>query len=110
MNLVEYIQPDYLLCELPIKTGGMDDNRLWVYCRRALSLIEFVDVTNVLETNIEGTRFYYGSECYLAAWVQNNCAATDHDSDTVMRAAWDFLKNYIAWEDGQVLGGSMRAN
>lgn len=106
MNLFEYTQPEYLFCEIPIKDGGPNDHRVWVYCRMALSLIEFVDVTDVIDHNFDMTyTFDYGVERYLGVFVQNNCSITNKSPDIVMSEAWAFLKSYFEYEDRNLLSG-----
>ncbi|MBF03240.1 MAG: hypothetical protein CMP76_08085 [Flavobacterium sp.] len=41
---IEFFQPEFFLCEIPIKNNTFHDHRLWVYHRLSLSLIEFVNV------------------------------------------------------------------
>lgn len=106
MQKNDFQQPDFLLCELPIKDNSFNDNRLWVYCRLSLSLIEFVNVDDFKDFQFEGKQqlFQYENktgfvENWVAVYVQNNCDATDNNDNENLKNAWNFIKNYFIWED-----------
>jgi len=56
MPKFNFTQPKFLLCEIPIKNGSQNDNRLWVYHRLSLSLIEFVNVDDYKDFQFKGTQ------------------------------------------------------
>lgn len=100
---LDFTQPDFLFCELPIKDGSMNDGRLWIYHRLSLSLIEFICVNDFTDFEFEGKQelFLYDDEEWFGVYVQNNCEATGSNADEVIRRAWDFLEKYFKWEDNQ---------
>lgn len=106
MQKFNFSQPDFLLCEIPVKDGTLNDNRLWVYHRLSLSLIEFVNVDDFKDFQFKGTqeRFEYENingliENWFGIFVQNNCEATDNNPNQILQNAWEFLKDYFNWED-----------
>ena len=101
MKKQEYIQPDFLLAEIAVKDGTPNDQRLWVYHRLSLSLIKFINVNGVDDFRFEGTQevFLYGDEEWIGVYVQNNAAVTNNDEMAVLRAAWDYFRTYLVWED-----------
>lgn len=106
MEKLDFIQPEFLLCEIPIKNNTFNDNRLWVYHRLSLSLIEFINVDEFKDFQFKNVadRFEYENstgfvENYFAVFVQNNCEATDQNEKEVLKNAWSFLKNYFDWEE-----------
>lgn len=96
-----YTQPEFFFCEIPIKDGSQNDDRIWIYHRLSLSLIEFVNVDNFVDFQFQGIqdRFEYLDENWFGVFVQNNCEATDHKPYEVLKKAWRFLENYFIWED-----------
>lgn len=109
MEKLDFIQPEFLLCEIPIKNDTFNDNRLWVYHRLSLSLIEFVNVDDFTDFQFKNVadRFEYENsegfmENYFAVFVQNNCDATDQNEKEVLKNSWEFLKNYFIWEDRNI--------
>lgn len=109
MSLIEYTQPEFLLCELPIKDGSFNDDRLWIYHRLSLSLIEFVCLNDIQNENFEGLNkdfIYFGNdevdpEAWKGVFVQNNTELFELDAIEVMDKAWKFLEDYLKWEDSQ---------
>ncbi len=109
MEKFNYIQPDYLFCELPIKDNTFNDNRIWIYCRLSLSLVEFVNVDDFKDIEFKGKQqlFQYENnmgfvENYFAIYVQNNCEAMQTNEDENLKNAWKFLQNYFIWEDNNL--------
>lgn len=110
MELVELIQPEFLLCELPIKDGSSNDDRIWVYHRLSLSLIEFVCLDEILMSNFKGLsrNFNYiehekaKPEVWKGIFVQNNTSFVDLEAIEVMDKAWRFLEDYLKWEYAQI--------
>lgn len=100
----EFVQPDFFLCEIPIKDGSFNDHRLWVYHRPSLSLIEFIEVSKFKNFEFEGKQelFLYQDEEWFGVFVQNNCNALDQNPDDVLKNAWVFLSQYLAWEDRNI--------
>lgn len=104
MEKFEYTQPEFLFCEIPIKDGSQHDQRIWIYHRLSLSLIEFVNVDNFKDFQFDGKqeRFEYLDENWFGIYVQNNCEATDNNEKEVMKKAWRYLENYLIWEDSNI--------
>jgi hypothetical protein len=100
----DYKQPDFLLCEIPIKDGSFNDNRIWIYHRLSLSLIELVLVNNLSDFQFQGKQelFLYEDEEWFGVFVQNNCAVTDHNETIVLQDAWAFYERYLIWEDSHL--------
>lgn len=101
--------PDFLFCELPIKDGSINDDRIWVYSTKSLSLIEFVNVDGFIDFELKNVadRFEYEHsdgiiENWFAVFVQNNCVITDNDPKIILKKAWQFLKDYFSWEDKNI--------
>ena len=103
MKKFDFIKPEFLMCEIPIKDGSENDDRLWVYHLDSLSLIEFIYVDDFADFSFIGKqdRFEYLGENWFGVFVQNNCEATDHNADKVLKAAWKYLEDYFVWEDSQ---------
>ena len=109
MQLSEYIQPEYLFCEIEPKDGTFNDHRIWIYHRPSLSLIEFIYLNDIDDFHFEGLQkdyIYQGleendPEAYKGVFVQNNCEITDNDPIQVIDGAWKYLENYFKWEDQQ---------
>ena len=97
----DYITPNFLLCEIPIKDNTFHDKRLWVYCVKQLSLIEFININNLKNFQFKGKQDYfeYKNEFYFAVYVQNNCEITNTNEDELLKKAWNFLKDYLEWKD-----------
>lgn len=99
----EFNTPEYLFCELPIKDGTLNDSRVWVYCPRALTLIEMIALDDLGVHNLQiNQERKYRSETWGIAVVQNNCEATGADVGEIIDGAWDFFCKYIEWEDQNV--------
>lgn len=102
-------QPEFLLCELPIKDGSFNDNRIWIYHRLSLSLIEFICLNDIKDFDFQGIQkdfIYMGNgeidpEAWKGVFVQNNCEGTDNNEMDVLDRAWIFLESYLKWEDEQ---------
>ena len=103
MKKFDFIKPEFLMCEIPIKDGSQHDDRLWIYHLKSLSLIEFIYVDDLADFQFTGKqdRFEYLDENWFGVFVQNNCEATNHNSDKVLKAAWKYLEDYFVWEDSQ---------
>lgn len=101
MKKFEFTQPDFLFCEIAIKDNSQNDDRLWVFHRQSLSLVEFINVDDFKDFEFTGTqdRFEYLDENWFGVFVQNNCEATDNNPDEVLKAAWKYLEEYFIWED-----------
>jgi hypothetical protein len=55
--MLEYnnlVTPEFFMCEIPVKDGTFNDQRLWVYHRKSLSLIEFLCVTDFQDFQFNG--------------------------------------------------------
>ena len=103
MEKFEYIKPEFLFCEIPIKDGTKQDYRIWIYHLNSLSLIEFINVDDCVDLQFTGKqdRFEYLDENWFGVYVQNNCEVTGQNADQVLKKAWEYLENYFIWEDDQ---------
>mgnify|MGYP003601808541 CR=1 FL=1 len=103
MKKFDFIKPEFLKCEIPIKDGSQHDDRLWIYHRPSLSLIEFINVDDFKDFQFSGKqdRFEYLDENWFGVFVQNNCEQTEYNQDKVLKAAWKYLEEYFIWEDSQ---------
>lgn len=103
MKKFEFTQPDFLFCEIAIKDDSQNDDRIWIYHRKSLSLIEFINVDDFKDFQFAGKqdRFEYLDENWFGVFVQNNCEATEYNEDKVLKAAWKYLEDYFVWEDSQ---------
>lgn len=101
MKIKDFTKPKFLLCELPIKNGSSDDDRLWIYCVDNLSLIEAISLEDVeyLSLEVEHKYYTYNDERWVLAFVQNNAEATGSEPEAVLDDAWEFLKDYFNWEN-----------
>jgi len=104
MEKFEYTQPEFLFCEIPIKDKSINDDRIWIYHRLSLSLIEFICVDDFNDFQFKGKqdRFEYLDENWFGVFVQNNCEVTENSDKEVMKKAWRFLENYLIWEDSNI--------
>jgi hypothetical protein len=103
MNKLEFEKPEFLFCEIPIKDGSDEDDRLWIYHLDSLSLIEFINVDDFTEFQFIGKqdRFEYLDENWFGVYVQNNCESTNQNADQVLKKAWKYLEEYFDWEEEQ---------
>jgi hypothetical protein len=103
MGKLEFVEPEFLLCEIPIKDGSDEDDRLWIYHLESLSLIEFINVDGFTDFQFTGKqdRFEYLDENWFGVYVQNNCESTNQDADQVLKKAWKYLEEYFDWEEEQ---------
>jgi hypothetical protein len=103
MEKFEFTKPEFLFCEIPIKDGSDEDDRLWIYHLDSLSLIEFINVDYLSDFQFTGKqdRFEYLDENWFGVYVQNNCESTNQNADQVLKKAWKFLKEYFDWEEEQ---------
>jgi hypothetical protein len=103
MNKLEFEKPEFLFCEIPIKDGSDEDDRLWIYHLESLSLIEFINVDDFTDFQFIGKqdRFEYLDENWFGVYVQNNCESTNQNADQVLKKAWKFLEEYFDWEEEQ---------
>jgi hypothetical protein len=100
MGKLEFEKPEFLFCEIPIKDGSDEDDRLWIYHLESLSLIEFINVDDFTDFQFTGkqNRFEYLDENWFGVYVQNNCESTNQNADQVLKKAWKFLEVYFDWE------------
>jgi hypothetical protein len=103
MGKLEFEKPEFLFCEIPIKDGSDDDDRLWIYHLDSLSLIEFINVDDFTDFQFTGKqdRFEYLDENWFGVYVQNNCEFKEQNADQVLKKAWKFLEEYFDWEEEQ---------
>ena len=103
MQKFEYVQPEFLFCQIPIKNGSQNDNRIWVYHRLSLSLIEFIHVDRLKDFEFKGKqdRFEYLDQNWFGVFVQNNCEVTGANQDFVLKKSWEFLKAHLIWLDAK---------
>ena len=103
MKKFEFEQPKFLFCEIVKKDESLNDDRVWIYHRLSLSLIEFVCVDDFPDFQFKGKqdRFEYQDENWFGVFVQDNCEATEYNPDAVLKAAWNYLEDYFVWEDMQ---------
>jgi hypothetical protein len=103
MGKLEFEKPEFLFCEIPIKDGSDEDDRLWIYHLDSLSLIEFINVDDFTDFQFTGKqdRFEYLDENWFGVYVQNNCESTNQNADQVLKKAWKFLEEYFDWEEEQ---------
>ncbi|MBW3519116.1 hypothetical protein [Flavobacterium sp. NKUCC04_CG] len=106
MSSYDFEQPDFLLAEIPIKNNTVNDDRIWVYCSKTFSLIEFILQDDFLERTYVGTQasFIYKDidgykENWIGVYVQNNCAMVGIDQKQNLVEAWKFLEEYFKWEE-----------
>ncbi|WP_395076807.1 hypothetical protein [Flavobacterium sp.] len=101
MKKFEYIQPEFFFCEIAIKNNSENDNRIWIYHRLSLSLIEFINVEVFDEFKFRGVqdRFEYLNENWFGVFVQDNCEITGNDSNIILKESWDYLEKFLKWED-----------
>jgi hypothetical protein len=109
MEKFNFSTPKFLFCEIPIKDNSINDNRIWVYHIKSLSLIEIINVDQFKDFEFKGVkeRFEYENstgflENYFAVFTQNNCSNTNQNEKEVLKKAWQFYKNYLIWEDKNI--------
>ncbi|MCP1996244.1 hypothetical protein [Flavobacterium sp. HSC-61S13] len=108
-NHHNFEQPDFLLAEIPVKNGSLQDDRIWVYCNKTFSLIEFILHDDFPELKLVGTQAVFTyidfdeyREQWIGVYIQNNCALVGVDQKVNLQEAWDFLENYFRWEEQEV--------
>lgn len=108
MEKIQFTQPDFFFCTIAIEDNTENDQRIWIYHRKSLSLIEFVNVDAFKDFQFTGIqeRFEYENmdkniENWFGVYVQNNCETTEYNSQKVLTACWEYLRNYFDWQDTQ---------
>jgi hypothetical protein len=103
MEKFDFKKPEFLFCEIPIKDGSPQDDRIWIYHLDSLSLIEFIYVDDFKDFQFTGKqdRFEYMDENWFGVYVQNNCEVTEQNADQVLKKAWKYLEEYFDWEEQQ---------
>ena len=104
MQKLDFKNPEFLFCEIPIKNGTFNDNRVWIYHLPSLSLIEFVEANAFIDFkfNSKQALFQYEYENYIGVFTQNNCNNLNLNPDDILKKSWLFLKDYLAWEDKNI--------
>lgn len=108
MKKFEFNTPEYLLCEIGRKDGSHNDDRLWVYCVKSLTLLEFVCADDWDEVYINYTREFQHinnlgeKETWLVAIVQNNAELADKNIEEVLDGAIRYFENYLIFEDDEM--------
>lgn len=103
---VDLTTPEFLLCETPFKNESYNDHRTWIYATQALSLIEFICVDDFEDFELNKDFVYYNYtnsegqiESWLGVYTQNNCEATEQDTEKVMDQAWKWYTKYLTQID-----------
>lgn len=107
MKYEELFIPDLFLCEQPVKESEDHSQRLWIYSRTRLSLVEVIAedlITVVINRDLIQKKFKYtnakGSvELFLLVMVQNNCQNLDQDPQKLLNECWLYFLKYLHWED-----------
>lgn len=109
MKSEELFVPEFLLAEIPIKDKSVNDDRLFVYASKWLSLIEaHCEMDAIVVYPIEMTQKRYNyinsdgiTEPWVLVFLQNNVNVIDESKDpfSVMDDAFHFLETYMTWED-----------
>ncbi len=110
MRAVELFIPEFVLVEIPVKDGSMHDERMWIYCPQALSMIEVIsefEIDAVLHSSLIQKRFKFTNsqgeeESFTLGIVQNNCGLAEVDPHDLLDRAWHFFNDYLVWEDSNI--------
>lgn len=113
----QIINPEYLLCELPIKDESFNDQRQFIYCTKYLSLIEIFsedDITVAFDKSQIQKQYLYEDESFLLVFTQNNVEMVNAHLNEIevlkgnvslkremdiLDEAWKFYEDYLKWED-----------
>ncbi|MCP9763911.1 hypothetical protein [Lacihabitans soyangensis] len=109
MSAEELFVPEFLLAEIPIKDKSVQDDRLWIYSSKYVSLIEaycegfvvFVFPLNMIQKKFEYVNSDGVTETWNLVFVQNNVGFVDSEKNPVevLDDAFHFLETYLTWED-----------
>lgn len=118
MKAIDLKLPEFFLCEQPIKDGSNLDQRMWIYSRLSLSLIEVIpedEIPVAINRKLVQNRFLYKNtdgfeESFLLFFVQNNCAMVDQNPIELLKEAWKWFEAYLRWEDGNIDQTSISRN
>lgn len=107
MKAEELTIPEFILGEVPIKDGSIQDQRSWIFCPRALSLIEVIpeeELTVAIHRYLVQKKFTYLNsqkvkENFLLVIVQNNCEFTSINPIQLLEKSWQYYLQYLKWED-----------
>jgi hypothetical protein len=110
MRAGELKLPEFIFCEVPIKDGGINDDRQWLYCPKALSLVEIVvedEMVVALNRDLFQQKFKHINpegviETFTLAVVQNNLEMTEIDPVFFLAKAWEYYSKYLEWEDSNL--------
>lgn len=105
----DYTTPKFIICDTPIKDGSFHDDRVWIYCPSALTLIEFIALDGLKDfqfkdddyfvyTNIEGDQ-----EHWTAQFTQNNCEMLEIDENQLKLEAIEIFKKHLTQLDNEIL-------
>lgn len=105
MKRINFSQPEFLFCEIPVKDKSYHDNRIWIYHLKSCSLIEFICLEELEDFEFNGVRemFTYEKdgryESWLGVYVQDQSSLLGFDTYQVLKSAWNYLSEYFRWED-----------
>jgi hypothetical protein len=102
--------PNFFHAEIPIKDGSFQDQRAWIYCPQALSLIEIIPedetVTAINRDLVQKKFIYENPDCFPEEFrlviAQNNCELAGVDPVELLYKAWLWYEQYLIWEDAQL--------
>jgi hypothetical protein len=110
METNELMIPEFILADIPVKDGSSQDGRIFVYCTKAMSLVEAIaefDSDVRFSPDIVQNRYLFANIDGVEVWfsvgiVQNNCDLAKMDPYQVLDASWDYFCNYLKWQDSNI--------
>lgn len=110
MSVLELKLPEFIFGEIPIKDGSIHDQRHWIYCPGAQSLIEVIpedEIIAAIDRQLVQKTFVYEGfdgvpEGFRLVIAQDNCELAEIDPTELLRRAWDWYEQYLIWEDAQL--------
>lgn len=99
--------PQFLISQMPFEDDPVLSNRLWLYCPRALSLIEVLITDNPETYGLEKffpqkfSRNLHNGETveFIFLLIQNNCEKTGFEPETLLKSAWEWFSKYWDWQE-----------
>ena len=103
----EYTTPRFIIGDTLIKDGSFHDDRVWIYCPSALSLIEFICLDGLGDFEFKNNDYFIyknidgDEENWTAQFAQNNCEMVDVDAEALKKEAIEIFKQHLTQLDDE---------
>ncbi|WP_169630373.1 hypothetical protein [Flavobacterium sp. ASW18X] len=101
MTMEEFDLPEFIFGEFPIKDGGFNDERQFIF-HKGVSLIEIIafdEFIHVIDSSKISKQYSYFGEDFSLTYHTNNTEHLGLNPMEVLDKAWEFYRDYLIWED-----------